>query len=266
MSGRQQEGPGTAAGWAAAEAWADGRIPARSAAGVSDSKIILSGIELGTYERYLPDDETLAAVTPRVRLLVSADGCQGAASANRTARVHLQRRHPSPRSTPGLHHRVQRAVQCHDTGAASPARRTGLGTRRPDHPMGGRPQTRRRRWSHATDRAVVALVRLHTRPTHPSDRIPTSPHRHTPQSRSYPSRSAAHTTAAISPRSSATSTTHSCTPCVTPMFPATRGSAHRPRTARIGCLACTHGNSSASPGEASATGRPASDPVRGAVR
>src|SRR6266536_5733763 len=37
-----------------------------------------------------------------------------------------------------------------------------------------------------------------------------------------------------------------CTPCVTPMFPATRGSAHRPRTARIGCLACTHGNSSAS--------------------
>src|SRR5271169_792052 len=50
-----------------------------------------------------------------------------------------------------------------------------------------------------------------------------------------------------------------CTPCVTPMFPATRGSAHRPRTARIGCLACTHGNSRASPKEASATGRPASD-------
>jgi pimeloyl-ACP methyl ester carboxylesterase len=34
----------------------------------------LFGIELGTYERYLPDDETLAAVAPRVRLLVSADG------------------------------------------------------------------------------------------------------------------------------------------------------------------------------------------------
>ena len=53
-----------------------------------------------------------------------------------------------------------------------------------------------------------------------------------------------------------------CTPCVTPMFPATRGSAHRPRTARIGCLACTHGNSSASPEEASATGRPGSDRAR----
>jgi hypothetical protein len=34
----------------------------------------LFGTELGTYERYLPDDETLAAVAPRVRLLVSADG------------------------------------------------------------------------------------------------------------------------------------------------------------------------------------------------
>ena len=32
----------------------------------------LFGIELRTYERYLPDDETLAAVAPRVRLLVSA--------------------------------------------------------------------------------------------------------------------------------------------------------------------------------------------------
>ena len=44
-----------------------------------------------------------------------------------------------------------------------------------------------------------------------------------------------------------------CTPCVTPMFPATRGSAHRPRTAGTGWPACTHGNSSASPEEASAT-------------
>jgi len=34
----------------------------------------LFGIELGTYERYLPDDATLAAIAPRVRLLVSADG------------------------------------------------------------------------------------------------------------------------------------------------------------------------------------------------
>ena len=34
----------------------------------------LFGIELGTYERYLPDDETLAAIAPRVRLLVSANG------------------------------------------------------------------------------------------------------------------------------------------------------------------------------------------------
>jgi hypothetical protein len=33
----------------------------------------LFGIELGSYERYLPDDETLAAVAQRVRLLVSAD-------------------------------------------------------------------------------------------------------------------------------------------------------------------------------------------------
>src|ERR1700728_1379402 len=51
-----------------------------------------------------------------------------------------------------------------------------------------------------------------------------------------------------------------CTPCVTPMFPATRGSAHRPRPAGTGCLACTHGNSSASPEEESATGRPDRDP------
>ena len=30
-------------------------------------------IELGTYERYLPDDETLAAIAPRVRLLISTE-------------------------------------------------------------------------------------------------------------------------------------------------------------------------------------------------
>ena len=34
----------------------------------------LFGIELGTYERYLPDDEKLRGVAERVRLLVSADG------------------------------------------------------------------------------------------------------------------------------------------------------------------------------------------------
>jgi pimeloyl-ACP methyl ester carboxylesterase len=34
----------------------------------------LFGVELGTYERYLPDDETLAAVAAPVRLLVSEDG------------------------------------------------------------------------------------------------------------------------------------------------------------------------------------------------
>jgi pimeloyl-ACP methyl ester carboxylesterase len=33
----------------------------------------LFGIELGTYERYLPDDATFAAITTPVRLLVSAD-------------------------------------------------------------------------------------------------------------------------------------------------------------------------------------------------
>src|SRR5690349_4758197 len=56
-------------------------------------------------------------------------------------------------------------------------------------------------------------------------------------------------------------TGRTCTPCVTPMFPTTRGSAHRPRTAGTGWLACTKGNSSASPEEVSATGRPASDPL-----
>jgi pimeloyl-ACP methyl ester carboxylesterase len=34
----------------------------------------LFGMELGTYERYLPDDETLAAIPVPVRLLVSAHG------------------------------------------------------------------------------------------------------------------------------------------------------------------------------------------------
>ena len=34
----------------------------------------LFGVELGTYELYLPDDETLASISGRVRLLVSEDG------------------------------------------------------------------------------------------------------------------------------------------------------------------------------------------------
>lgn len=34
----------------------------------------LFGVELGTYELYLPDDETLTAIAAPVRLLVSADG------------------------------------------------------------------------------------------------------------------------------------------------------------------------------------------------
>jgi hypothetical protein len=50
-------------------------------------------------------------------------------------------------------------------------------------------------------------------------------------------------------------------PCMTPVFPATRGSAHRPRTARIGCPACMNGNSSTSPEEESGTGRPDRDPL-----
>jgi len=39
-----------------------------------------------------------------------------------------------------------------------------------------------------------------------------------------------------------------------------RGSAHRPRTARIGFLACMNGNYSTSPEEESATARPDRDP------
>jgi hypothetical protein len=34
----------------------------------------LFGVELGTYERYLPDDEALAAIAAPVRLLISEDG------------------------------------------------------------------------------------------------------------------------------------------------------------------------------------------------
>src|SRR6516225_8072247 len=56
-----------------------------------------------------------------------------------------------------------------------------------------------------------------------------------------------------------------CTPCVTPVFPATRGSAHRPRSARIGCPACMNGNSSNSPEKESATARPDRDPLTASV-
>src|SRR5215216_518382 len=52
-----------------------------------------------------------------------------------------------------------------------------------------------------------------------------------------------------------------CRPCVTIMLSATRGSAHRPRKAGTGWLPCTKGNSSTSPEEESATGRPDRDPL-----
>ena len=60
----------------------------------------LFGIELGTYERYLPDDETLAAVAPRVRLLVSADGLPPYTEA---ARRLGQRLGSDVEITPGTH-------------------------------------------------------------------------------------------------------------------------------------------------------------------
>jgi pimeloyl-ACP methyl ester carboxylesterase len=60
----------------------------------------LFGIELGTYERYLPDDETLAAVAPRVRLLVSADGL---APYTEAARRLGQRLGSDVETTPGTH-------------------------------------------------------------------------------------------------------------------------------------------------------------------
>jgi hypothetical protein len=54
--------------------------------------------------------------------------------------------------------------------------------------------------------------------------------------------------------SNRTARTHK--PCVTPMFPTTRGSAHRPRSARIGCPACINGNDSSSPSNESPRRRP----------
>ena len=52
-----------------------------------------------------------------------------------------------------------------------------------------------------------------------------------------------------------------CMLCVTAMLQMTRASAHRPRSARIGCPACMNGNYSTSPKEESATGRPDRDPL-----
>jgi pimeloyl-ACP methyl ester carboxylesterase len=57
-------------------------------------------IELGTYERYLPSDETLAAVAPRIKLLVSADGLPPYTEA---ARRLGQRLGSSIETTPGTH-------------------------------------------------------------------------------------------------------------------------------------------------------------------
>ena len=65
----------------------------------ASSKTIF-GIELGTYERYLPDDETLAAVAPRMRLLVSADGL---APYTEAARRLGQRLGGDVETTPGTH-------------------------------------------------------------------------------------------------------------------------------------------------------------------
>ena len=60
----------------------------------------LFGIELGTYERYLPDDDTLAAIAPRVRLLVSADGLPPYTEAARRLGQRLGR---DVKITPGTH-------------------------------------------------------------------------------------------------------------------------------------------------------------------
>lgn len=58
------------------------------------------GMELGTYERYLPDDQTLTAIAPWVRLLVSADGLAPYAEAARRLGQRLGR---DIEMTPGTH-------------------------------------------------------------------------------------------------------------------------------------------------------------------
>lgn len=60
----------------------------------------LFGVELGTYERYLPDEEKLAALAPRVRLLVSADGLPPYSEAARRLGQRLGR---DVEITPGTH-------------------------------------------------------------------------------------------------------------------------------------------------------------------
>ena len=57
-------------------------------------------IELGTYERYLPDDETLAAIAPRVRLLISTEGLPAYAE---VARQLGERLGVNVHYTPGTH-------------------------------------------------------------------------------------------------------------------------------------------------------------------
>ena len=57
-------------------------------------------IELGTYERYLPDDETLAAIAPRVRLLISTEGLPAYAE---VARQLGERLGVNIHYTPGTH-------------------------------------------------------------------------------------------------------------------------------------------------------------------
>jgi hypothetical protein len=60
----------------------------------------LFDIELGTYERYLPDDETLASIAPRVRLLISSDGLPACAE---VARRLGERLGVELECTPGTH-------------------------------------------------------------------------------------------------------------------------------------------------------------------
>jgi pimeloyl-ACP methyl ester carboxylesterase len=60
----------------------------------------LFDVELGTRERYLPDDETLAAIAPRVRLLVSADGLPAYTQAGRRLGQRLGK---DVETTPGTH-------------------------------------------------------------------------------------------------------------------------------------------------------------------
>jgi pimeloyl-ACP methyl ester carboxylesterase len=57
-------------------------------------------IELGTYERYVPNDETLADVAPHIRLLVSADGLPPYTEA---ARRLAQRLGSNVETTQGTH-------------------------------------------------------------------------------------------------------------------------------------------------------------------